>query len=70
MTTEKLILIRLFFNTSENTAFIQIGEDSLFKIPVKVAARLQEKEQIEMTHVASVKEAQIICHDLNKNSSK
>lgn len=59
MTTEKHILVRLFFNRSDSAHYIQIGEDSLFKIPKMVAARVQEKEGLQIVHALDLKDIQV-----------
>ncbi len=60
MQTEKQVTIKLFFNRKENMAYIQIGDHSLYKIKSTIAARISEKEGIDITHVEGVKEMQII----------
>lgn len=60
MVPEKQVTIRLFFNKGDEMHYIQIGADSIYKIPEKVAARVQEKEGISITHVLSVQDMKII----------
>lgn len=60
MTTQKHTLIKLFYNRSDGLFYIQIGEDSLFRIRDTIASRIMEKEQIEIRHVADIKEMQSI----------
>ena len=59
MTTEKQVAIRLFYNVPETMFYIQIGEHSLYKIPAKIAARVSEKENLEIVHCDGVRDMQI-----------
>lgn len=57
---QKQITIKLFFNRTDGMFYIQIGEDSIFKIRDTIAARIREKEQLEIRHVLSIKDMQLI----------
>ena len=57
--TQKQVTIRLFYSVPETMFYIQIGDHSLYKIPAKIAARISEKEEIEIVHADGVKDMQI-----------
>lgn len=60
----KQLTIRLFFNISNTSFYVQIGDDMICKIPATVATKIQEKEQLNIIHCQDIKDIQIIC--LNK----
>jgi len=60
MVTEKMVVIKLFYNQSDKSFYVQIGTEMLFIVRDKIAARIQEKEGIEIRHVQSVKDMQTI----------
>jgi hypothetical protein len=59
MVVQKQVVIKLFFNLSNRTFYVQIG-DSLFKIKDTVAGAIQEKEKLDIRHVSDIKEMQTI----------
>lgn len=56
METIKCLNIRLWFNISNNSFYIQIGKEILCKINDKIATRIQEVEKIEIQHALDVKD--------------
>lgn len=60
MLASKMCLLKLFFNRTDQTYYIQIGEELLMKIKDVIALNIHEKEQMEIRHVNSIKEMQLI----------
>jgi len=57
--THKQVTIKLFFNTSNMSFYVQIGEN-LFMVKDKIATAIQDKEKLEIRHVADIKEMQMV----------
>jgi len=60
MVDQKLLVIKLFFNTSNQSFYVQIGEHCLFIVKDKSVTNIQEKEGINIIHVKDVREIQQI----------
>lgn len=60
MVDKKQVTIRLFFNRSNGTFYILL-EDTLIPIRDKLVTAIQERQQLNIVHVADVKEMQTIC---------
>jgi hypothetical protein len=60
MDDKKQVTIRLFFNRSNGTFYIQLS-DTLIPIRDKLVTAIQEKQQLNIIHVADVKEMQLKC---------
>lgn len=56
----KQLTVKLFFNLSNRTFYVQLGDEMLFMVKDKTAGAIQEKEKIEIRHVADVKEIQML----------
>jgi hypothetical protein len=54
----KKVTTSLFFNSIDNTFYIQVGENLLFRIRDKIATAIQSKEQLNILHVSDMKEMQ------------
>lgn len=63
MEDQKLVVIKLFFNITNNTHYVQIG-DNMFPVRASVVTAMQEKEQIHIRRVESIKQAQLADKDL------
>lgn len=61
MTDSKQLVIRLFFNASTVSFYIQIGDDILCRIPDMLATKIQDKEQLHIIHAQDIKDIQMIC---------
>lgn len=59
MVLSKQVTVRLFFNLSNRIFYVQVG-DSLFIVREKIVAAIQEKEDLEIRHVADIKEMQLL----------
>tara|TARA_R110000868_G_scaffold194416_4_gene439842 strand:- start:4 stop:189 length:186 start_codon:yes stop_codon:yes gene_type:complete len=53
----KQVTLKLFFNRSNMSFYIQLN-DMLFIVKDKVVAAIQDKEDIDIIHVADIKEMQ------------
>ncbi len=62
MVNKKQLEVRLFFNRSNRSFYVMLG-DSFFMVRDTIVAAIQEKEEIEVVHVESIKEMQIICNE-------
>jgi len=62
----KHVLLMLFYNVSNRTHYIAIG-NCLCPIKAVIATAIQEREQIEIHHAEDIKQMQIMC---NNNYSK
>ena len=58
MQISKQLTVRLFFNLSTRTFYVQLGEQMYFVIPDKTATAIQSKEQIEIIHANDLKDMQ------------
>lgn len=56
---QKQVIIKLFFNLSNRTFYVQIGE-TIYPVRDSVVTKIQEREGLEIRHVADVKEMQLI----------
>lgn len=61
MTDKKELVVRLFFNLSNRTFYIQIGE-SLIAIRDKIVTEIQEREGLDIHHVSDIKAMQEFCN--------
>lgn len=59
MALSKQVTVRLFFNLLNRSFYVQVG-DSIFIVRDKIVAAIQEKEDLEIRHVADIKEMQQI----------
>jgi TPP-dependent trihydroxycyclohexane-1,2-dione (THcHDO) dehydratase len=59
MEVSKLLTVRLFFNLSDRTMYIQIGDGMYFRVSDKIAAAISSKEQIEIVHAENLKDMQL-----------
>ena len=57
MTFEKVMVVKLFFNTENNTHYVEMG-GFLFPVRPTVAVTMQEKFQIEIRRASGIKEIQ------------
>jgi len=55
----KEITIKLFFNKSDMSFYIQLN-DMLFRVRDNIVAAIQNKEKLEIRHASSLKEIQQI----------
>jgi len=62
---QKQVIIRLFYNVSNMSSYVQIGE-TLFITPTKVVEKLRDKEGLEIRHAKDIKEIQLMCIEDNK----
>lgn len=60
MKTQANLVVKLFFNLSDRTFYVQIGTEMLFRVNDKIATAIQEREQIEIRHVKDINEMRII----------
>lgn len=59
MQLKKFVLLKLFFNVSNMTYYVQIGEN-LYPVKTPVAIRIQEKEGLDIRRVKDIKDMQIV----------
>lgn len=59
----KQVEIRLYFNRSNSRFYVQIGEHLIFKVNDMVVTRLAEKENLDITHGADIKEIQKLANE-------
>lgn len=59
MYPQKQVTVKLFYNRGDGIFYIQIGDDSLFRIRDTIAARIMEKERIEIRHAEDIKSIQL-----------
>ena len=57
--THKKVTIKLFFNLSDRSFYVQLG-DTLFRIRDTIASAIQERENLEIRHVADTKQMQML----------
>jgi hypothetical protein len=57
MTTQKQVTLKLFFNLSNRTFYVQIG-GTMYPVRDTVVALIQEREGLEIRHAKDVKEMQ------------
>lgn len=69
MQVTKWVQIKLFYNLSNHTHYVQIGEN-LFIVKTTVALALQDKEGLEIRHGKELKDIQIMSLEDEKSSLK
>lgn len=57
----KTLDVRLFFNRSNNSHYVKVGEHVLVMINAMVAAKIAEKEGLQIIHGEDIKHIQIMC---------
>lgn len=65
MVNQKQVTIKLFFNLSNRTFYVQIGE-TLYPVRDTVITAIQDREGLEIRHGADIKEIQEISLRDNK----
>jgi hypothetical protein len=56
---QKQVTLKLFFNLSNRTFYVQIGE-TCYPVRDTVVTLIQEREGLDIRHVADIKEMQIM----------
>jgi hypothetical protein len=59
MEVSKQVTLKLFFNLSNRSFYVQIN-DMLFIVRDTVVSAIQDREGVEIRHVADIKEMQLI----------
>ena len=59
---QKQVTIKLFFNLSNNTFYVQLGEN-LFMIKDKVAGAIVDKEGLEVRHGRDILDIQTMSNE-------
>jgi len=59
MTTQKQVTLKLYFNLSNRSFYVQLN-DMLFMVRDSIVASIQEKEEVEIRHAADLKEIQLL----------
>lgn len=57
MQTQKQITIKLFFNLSNRTFYVQLGE-TLYPVRDTVVTAIQDREGLEIRHAVDIKDMQ------------
>ena len=65
MQISKQLTVRLYYNISDRSFYVQIGKEMLFRVNDKTATAIQEKEQIEIIHAKDIKDMQRLANDEN-----
>jgi hypothetical protein len=65
MQTSKQVTIRLFYNLSDRSFYVQIGKEMLFRVSDKTVTAIQAKENIEIVHAKDIKDMQRLANDEN-----
>ena len=65
MQISKQLTVRLYYNLSDRSFYVQLGTDMLFRVSDKTATAIQEKENIEIVHAKDIKDMQRLANDEN-----
>lgn len=65
MQTSKELTVRLYYNISDRSFYVQLGMDMLFRVNDKTVTAIQEKENIEIVHAKDIKDMQRLANDEN-----
>lgn len=57
MDLEKTVRLKLWFNTSNQSFYVQL-DDMLFIVRDSIVTAIQERHKLQITHISSVKEIQ------------
>lgn len=57
--SQKQVTIKLFYNISNRTFYVQLGE-TFYPVKDKVITAIQEREGLDIRHAADIKDMQII----------
>lgn len=60
--TQKQVTLKLYFNRSNNSFYVQLN-DMLFMVRDSIVASIQEKEDVEIRHATDLKDIQLISAD-------
>ena len=65
MQTSKELTVRLYYNISDRSFYVQLGMDMLFRVNDKTVTAIQAKENIEIVHAKDIKDMQRLSNDEN-----
>ena len=65
MQTSKHLTVRLYYNISDRSFYVQIGKEMLFRVSDKTVTAIQAKENIEIVHAKDIKDMQRLANDEN-----
>jgi len=65
MQTSKELTVRLYYNISDRSFYVQIGKEMLFRVSDKTVTAIQAKENIEIVHAKDIKDMQRLANDEN-----
>ena len=65
MQISKQLTVRLYYNISDRSFYVQLGMDMLFRVNDKTVTAIQAKENIEIVHAKDIKDMQRLANDEN-----
>ena len=65
MQISKQLTVRLYYNISDRSFYVQIGKEMLFRVSDKTVTAIQAKENIEIVHAKDIKDMQRLANDEN-----
>ena len=65
MQVSKELTVRLYYNISDRSFYVQLGMDMLFRVNDKTVTAIQAKENIEIVHAKDIKDMQRLSNDEN-----
>ena len=65
---QKQVTIKLFFNLMNRTFYIQIG-GTMYPIRDKIVTLIQEREKLDIRHVADIREMQLTSLEDDKENN-
>ena len=65
MQVSKELTVRLYYNISDRSFYVQIGKEMLFRVSDKTVTAIQAKENIEIVHAKDIKDMQRLANDEN-----
>ncbi len=65
MQVSKELTVRLYYNISDRSFYVQLGMDMLFRVNDKTVTAIQAKENIEIVHAKDIKDMQRLANDEN-----
>ncbi len=65
MQISKELTVRLYYNISDRSFYVQIGKEMLFRVSDKTVTAIQAKENIEIVHAKDIKDMQRLANDEN-----
>ena len=65
MQVSKELTVRLYYNISDRSFYVQLGKVMLFTVNDKTVTAIQAKENIEIVHAKDIKDMQRLANDEN-----